>query len=131
MKAHRNGTHPKDDAQFTPFYQVPELGNLINARFGVPIPPAPRADMLVLGQGVPGLTSRPGEVFSDELRINLAVPPTAIAPVDKTNRMGVLGGDLGGFPNGRRPWDDIVDIDIQVVLALLIPAFNLSPNNII
>jgi len=85
--------------------------------------------MLVLGKGVPGLTSRPGEVFSDELRINLAVPPTQIAPVDKANRMGVLGGDLGGFPNGRRPWDDIVDIDIQVVVGVLIPAFNIAPNN--
>jgi hypothetical protein len=131
MKDHWNATLPKDDAQFEPFYQAPELANLINARFGVSIPPTPRADMLVLGLGVPGLTSRPGEVFSDELRMNLAVPPTAIAPVDKTNRMGVLGGDVGGFPNGRRPWDDIVDIDIQVVLGVLIPAFNVSPNNII
>ena len=129
MKDHWNATLPKDDAQFIPFYQVPELAKIINSRFGVTIPPTPRADMLVLGQGVPGLTSRPGEVFSDELRINLAVPPTAIAPVDKTNRMGVLGGDLGGFPNGRRPWDDIVDIDIQVVVGVLIPAFNISPNN--
>jgi hypothetical protein len=43
--------------------------------------------------------------------------------------MGVLGGDLGGFPNGRRPWDDIVDIEIQVVMGVLIPAFNISPNN--
>ncbi len=131
MKDHWNATLPKDDAQFKPFYQVPELANLINARFGVSIPPTPRADMLVLGQGVPGLTSRPGEVFSDELRLNLAVLPTQIAPVYKANRMGVLGGDLGGFPNGRRPWDDIVDIDIQVVLGVLIPAFNVSPNNII
>ena len=129
MKDHWNATLPKDDAQFIPFYQVPELANIINARFGVSIPPTPRADMLVLGKGVPGLTSRPGEVFSDELRINLAVPPTQIAPVDKANRMGVLGGDLGGFPNGRRPWDDIVDIDIQVVVGVLIPAFNIAPNN--
>jgi len=129
MKDLWNATLPKDDAQFLPFYQNPELANIINARFGVSKPPTPRADMLVLGQGVPGLTSRPGEVFSDELRINLAVPPTAIAPVDKTNRMGVLGGDNGGFPNGRRPWDDIVDIEIQVVMGVLIPAFNISPNN--
>jgi len=129
MKDHWNATLPKDDAQFKPFYQVPELANLINARFGVSIPPTPRADMLVLGQGVPGLTSRPGEVFSDELRLNLAVLPTQIAPVYKANRMGVLGGDLGGFPNGRRPWDDIVDIDIQVVVGVLIPAFNIAPNN--
>src|SRR5258708_7256686 len=77
MKDLWNATLPKDDAQSMSMYQNPELANIINARFGVSKPPTPRADMLVLGQGVPGLTSRPGEVFSDELRINLAVPPTA------------------------------------------------------
>ena len=132
MKDHWNATYPKDDAQFMTYYQNPELAKIINSLYPiVPMPPNPRADMLVLGLGVPGLTSRPGEVFSDELRINLAVPPTSIAPVDKTNRMGVLGGDLGGFPNGRRPWDDIVDIDIQVVMGVLLPAFNVSPNNLL
>ena len=132
MKDHWNATYPKDDAQFMTYYQNPELAKIINSLYPVvTIPPNPRADMLVLGLGVPGLTSRPGEVFSDELRINLAVPPTSIAPVDKTNRMGVLGGDLGGFPNGRRPWDDIVDIDIQVVVGVLLPAFNIAPNNLL
>ena len=61
--------------------------------------------------------------------MNLAVMPTPIAPVDMTSRMGVLGGDNGGFPNGRRPWDDIVDIDIQVVVGVLQPAFNIAPTN--
>ncbi len=130
MKDHWNATLPKDDAQFLPYYQDPELAKIINTLFPiVTIPTAPRADMLVLGQGVAGLTRRPNEVFSDELRLNLAVPPTAIAPVDLTNRMGVLGGDNGGFPNGRRPWDDVVDIDIQVVVGVLQPAFNIAPNN--
>jgi hypothetical protein len=129
-KDHWNATYPKDDAQFMTYYQNPELAAIINALYPiVPKPPNPRADMLVLGLGVPGLTSRPGEVFSDELRINLAVTPTQIAPVDKTNRMGVLGGDNAGFPNGRRPWDDIVDIEIQVVMGVLQPAFNVAPNN--
>ncbi|HEY6931447.1 MAG TPA: DUF4331 domain-containing protein [Thermoanaerobaculia bacterium] len=130
MKDHWNATAPKDDVQFQGFYQDPELAKIINALYPiVTIPPAPRSDMLVLGLGVPGLTQRPGEVFSDELRMNLAVTPTPIAPVDMTNRMGVLGGDNGGFPNGRRPWDDIVDIDIQVVVGVLQPAFNIAPNN--
>ncbi len=129
-KDHWNATAPKDDAQFMPFYQDPELARVIHGLSPiVTIPAAPRADMLVLGLGVDGLTRRPNEVFSDELRINLAVAPTPIAPVDQTNRMGVLGGDKGGFPNGRRPWDDIVDIDIQVVVGVLQPAFNIAPNN--
>lgn len=132
MKDHWNATYPRDDAQFMPMYSNPELANIIHALYPiVNVPSAPRADMLVLGLGVPGLTSRPGEVFSDELRINLAVPPTLIAPVDKTNRMGVLGGDNAGFPNGRRPWDDIVDIEIQVVCGVLQPAFNIAPNNLL
>src|SRR6202162_107700 len=46
MKDHWNATLPKDDAQFIPFYQVPELAKIINSRFGVTIPPTPRADML-------------------------------------------------------------------------------------
>jgi hypothetical protein len=130
MKDHWNATAPKDDGQFMPMYQDPELAKIINSLYPiVTIPPTPRSDMLVLGLGVPGLTRRPNEVFSDELRMNLAVMPTPIAPVDMTNRMGVLGGDNGGFPNGRRPWDDIVDIDIQVVGGVLQPAFNIAPNN--
>jgi len=130
MKDHWNATAPKDDAQFMGYYQDPELARIINGLYPiVTIPPAPRADMLVLGLGVDGLTRRPNEVFSDELRMNLAVPPTPIFPTDQTSRMGVLGGDNGGFPNGRRPWDDIVDIDIQVVVGVLQPAFNIAPNN--
>jgi hypothetical protein len=43
--------------------------------------------------------------------------------------MGVLGGDLGGFPNGRRPWDDVVDIEIQVLAGVLVQGFNIAPNN--
>jgi hypothetical protein len=130
MKDHWNATAPKDDAQFQQYYRNPDLANIINSLYPVvTIPPTPRTDMDVLAKGVPGLTQRPNEVFSDELRLNLAVLPTAIAPVDQTNRMGVLGGDNAGFPNGRRPWDDIVDIEIQVVTGVLVSGFNKAPNN--
>ena len=57
-----------------------------------------------------------GNTFADELRINLAVPPT---PAAKASRMGVLGGDNAGFPNGRRLADDIVDIEEQAVAGFL------------
>ncbi|HSP95591.1 MAG TPA: DUF4331 domain-containing protein [Thermoanaerobaculia bacterium] len=124
-----NATLPKDDAQYAPFVLDPEVPKLLKLLFNIDSPPAPRTDLVAVVQGVPGLTQRPGEVIADELRINLAVPPTAIAPVDKTNRMGVLGGDLAGFPNGRRPWDDIVDIELQILAGVLVPAFNKSPNN--
>ena len=130
LKDHWNATAPKDDSQFRSYYQNPDLANIIHSLYPVvTIPPTPRADMLALGQGLAGLTQRPGEVFSDELRLNLAIAPTPIAPADQTNRMGVLGGDNAGFPNGRRPWDDIVDIEIRVVTGVLVNGFDISPNN--
>ena len=76
--------------------------------------------------GVDGLTRRPGEVVSDQLRLNVAVFPT---PPSLANRLGVLGGDLAGFPNGRRPYDDVVDIELRILAGVLVPAFNHSPND--
>ena len=58
-----------------------------------------------------------GPTFADELRLNLAILPT---PFDKLNRLGVLGGDLAGYPNGRRLEDDIVDISERAVGGVLI-----------
>ncbi len=129
MKDHFNASYPKDDAQYAPFVLDPELPKILKSLFNIDSPPAPRNDLVVVVQGVPGLTRRPGEVIADELRINLAVPSTPIAPVDQTSRMGVLGGDLAGFPNGRRPWDDVVDIEIQALAGVLVSGFNKAPNN--
>ena len=63
---------------------------------------------------------------ADLLRVNLAVPVTA-----KPNRMGVLGGDAQGFPNGRRLGDDVVDVFLRLAAGgtPFTPAFNHSPNN--
>jgi hypothetical protein len=58
--------------------------------------------------------------------LNVAVPTT---PIFAVNRMGVLGGDLAGFPNGRRPYDDTVDIALQIVAGVLVDGFNVAPNN--
>jgi hypothetical protein len=129
MKDHFNASYPKDDAQYAPYVLDPELPKIIKALFNIDAPPAPRNDLVVVVQGIEGLTRRPNEVIADELRLNLAVAPTPIAPVDMTNRMGILGGDNAGFPNGRRPWDDVVDIEIQVLEGVLVPAFNKAPNN--
>jgi hypothetical protein len=54
------------------------------------------------------------------LRLNVAIPPT---PWAEQNRYGVAGGDLAGFPNGRRPGDDVVDAELQVAMGLLCHAF--------
>ncbi|HVD58209.1 MAG TPA: DUF4331 family protein, partial [Thermoleophilaceae bacterium] len=55
---------------------------------------------------------------ADTLKLNLGVPPTAPA---QANRFGVIGGDNGGLPNGRRLFDDAVDIYLRVACGFLIP----------
>jgi hypothetical protein len=121
-----NASFPKDDAQFAPSVLDPEVPKILKALFNVDSPAAPRTDLLAVVLGVDGLTRRPGEVVSDQLRLNVAVFPT---PPSLANRMGVLGGDLAGFPNGRRPYDDVVDIELQILAGVLVDTFNHSPNN--
>jgi hypothetical protein len=121
-----NASYPKDDAQFAASVLDPEVPKILKALFNIDSPPAPRNDLLAVVLGVEGLTRRPGEVVSDQIRLNVAVPPT---PIPQVNRMGVLGGDLAGFPNGRRIYDDVVDIELQILAGVLVPAFNHSPNN--
>jgi hypothetical protein len=58
-----------------------------------------------------------GPHFADELRLNLSIPPT---PASKVSNLGVIGGDLAGYPNGRRLNDDVVDISERVVAGELI-----------
>ncbi len=75
------------------------------------------------------INTHPGEVYADELRLNTAVPPT---PFASASRLGYLGGDVAGFPNGRRPCDDVVDIELRVVAGVLQGgAFAGSPNNLL
>jgi hypothetical protein len=67
----------------------------------------------------------PGPV-ADLLRLNTGVPPTVPA---NANRLGLLGGDPAGYPNGRRLMDDVTDISLRAVAGLLNPTFNVFPNN--
>ena len=110
-----NRTTPAQDAQFKKYYETPILAAVMNKLYKLGVPETGRDDLVaVLGTGIPKVTFT-GNTFADELRINLAVPVTAASP----NRMGVLGGDNGGFPNGRRLADDIVDIEEQAVAGFL------------
>lgn len=113
-----NASEPKDDAQFAEYVTHPTLPVLIELLFGVAAPPAPRSDLVqVFLTGVPGLNQptnvRPAEI----LRLNTSTPP--VAPASQ-NRLGVIGGDLAGFPNGRRPGDDVVDIALRVMEGILL-----------
>jgi len=111
-----NRLDPSQDARFKKYYTEPLLAAAINTVYKLDVPAAGRDDLVaVLGTGIPDLTYT-GPAFADMLRINLAVPPTAAA---KASRMGVLGGDNAGFPNGRRLQDDVIDIGEQAVAGFL------------
>lgn len=90
----------------------PEVPKLIEAIYGIPAPEAPRDDIFsIFLTGIKGLNMPQGKVQPAEmLRLN-----TSIAPAAEPNRLGVLGGDTAGFPNGRRLADDVVDIEIQAL----------------
>ncbi len=51
------------------------------------------------------------------LRLNMAIPPCS----SDCSTLGVIGGDVAGFPNGRRLDDDIIDVSLRVVLGVLLP----------
>jgi len=109
---------PKDDAQFASFVVDPVLARVLNAAYGIPVPDAPRADLLLLAQYLPPIAapSTPKGPVADLLRLNTGVLPTAAA---SRSRLGVLGGDLAGFPNGRRVSDDVTDISLRAVAGVL------------
>jgi hypothetical protein len=103
----------------------PETAKLMTALYGISVPPAPRNDLVqVFLTGLPGANQPPNVVPAEMIRLNVAVPVTA-----QPNRLGALANDLGGFPNGRRLTDDVVDISLRVVAGVLVPGFNKSPNN--
>ncbi len=115
-----NASEPKNDAQFADYVTHPTLPALLEALFGVQAPTLfPRSDLVqVFVTGVPGLNANGG--FGEMLRLDTRTPPT---PAAMQSRLGVLGGDLAGYPNGRRPGDDVVDMSLRVVMgALLDPA---------
>jgi hypothetical protein len=115
-----NRTRPADDAANFGTYAVnPEPARILNALFGLGIKEKDRTDIVqALLTGVPGLTQIGDHpVAADTLKVNLGVPPTA-----HPNRFGVLAGDTGGFPNGRRLTDDVVDIEFRVIAGALLPA---------
>lgn len=113
MKDRFNRTQPSDDgANFGAFVVKPELAAVMNVLFpGLNVPETDRTDIVTaLLTGIPGKTQiSPGAPPTDTLKLNLGVPPTATE-----NRFGVIGGDLGGFPQGRRLGDDVVDAELRV-----------------
>jgi hypothetical protein len=123
-----NASEPKDDGQFADYVTNPTLPALLEALFGsagVKAPTNfPRTDLVAAFlTGVQGLNKPSNVTPSEMLRLNTAIAPTAGAD---QNRLGVLGGDAAGFPNGRRPGDDVVDIELRVAMGVLctVPGVN-------
>ena len=111
-----NGSKPSDDGQFLKYVTEPEVPKLLQAIYGIQAPAVPRNDLVqVFLTGVPGLNQPPGVKPSEMIRLNTDVLPTA-----SPNRLGVLAGDIQGFPNGRRLTDDIVDITEQAAVGILL-----------
>lgn len=111
-----NASAPRNDGQFLDYVTKPELPKLIEAVYGIDAPKEPRDDLVsVFLTGVKGL-NQPGNVTpSEQLRLNMSTPVS-----DDPNRLGVIGGDNQGFPNGRRLADDVIDISLQVVEGELV-----------
>jgi hypothetical protein len=110
-----NGSVPSADAQFLSYVTEPEVPKLLQAVYGIQAPATPRNDLVqVFLTGVPGLNQPAGVKASEMLRLNTDILPTA-APA----RLGVLAGDIQGFPNGRRLTDDVIDITLQAAAGVL------------
>jgi hypothetical protein len=128
-----NATKPQDDAKFLQFVTKPEVPRLVQQLYMIPAPATPRNDLVQvfltgvckacgpvqadlnsqrLSKDVDPAKFRP----SEQLRLNLSIPPSA-----SPNRLGVVGGDLAGFPNGRRLADDALDVTLQAAEGVLLP----------
>ncbi len=122
-----NGSEPNDDAQFANYVADPELGTLLHALYGINVPPqgpfgsaSQRDDLIAIFlTGIPGLTKPANVVPAEELRLNMAIAPTSTP-----NKLGVLGGDVQGYPNGRRLADDVTDISLRAVAGAAYPLFH-------
>jgi hypothetical protein len=111
---------PKNDAQFSNFFLNPVLAGVFSS-IGIPVAPNPRNDLLILAQYeppiCPGCGAGDAGPVADLLRLNTGIAPT---PVGSQKRLGFLAGDLAGYPNGRRPIDDVVDISSRAVAGILV-----------
>jgi hypothetical protein len=123
-----NALDPINDNQFEKYVNHPELAKLLPVLYPGVFPnlagyTANRADLhAILLTGIPsgivgGFQNFTGPRPADMLRLNVAIPPNTSDP----NALGVVGGDLAGFPNGRRVFDDIVSIELKAIAGATIP----------
>jgi hypothetical protein len=122
-----NRVPPSADDQFLQYVEHPELARLIPVLYPGVFPnlaklTARRADLVAvlltgLPKGViPGFQNYTGPQPADVLRLNVAVPPSR-----RPSSLGILGGDLAGFPNGRRVRDNVTTIELRAVAGATYP----------
>jgi hypothetical protein len=119
-----NGSKPSADGQFADYVTNPTLPALLEIALALPnTAPTnfPRSDLVTTFlTGIPGLNKPANVVPSEMMRLNTAIAPV---PFAQQNRLGVVGNilaggtDLAGYPNGRRPKDDVVDISLVAVMG--------------
>ncbi|MFC3109765.1 DUF4331 domain-containing protein [Undibacterium arcticum] len=114
-----NASRPRNDAQFADYVTNPSLPALIETLFPSAKAPTnfPRTDLVAAFlTGIKGVNQPANVKASEMLRLDTTVMPTAQA---SQNPLGVAAGDMAGFPNGRRPADDVVDLSIRVAMGAL------------
>ena len=119
-----NSAKPKDDAQFADYVTHPTLPKLLEIALGLPgIAPTnlPRTDLVITFlTGIKGVNQPASVTASEMLRLNTAI---AAVPFAQQNRLGIVGNvlaggsDNAGYPNGRRPKDDVVDISLVAMMG--------------
>ena len=134
-KDYFNSQAPVGDSQFAAAVEHPELQALLPVLYPGAFPnlakyTKPRADLVaIFATGIPGSVIGPafgygtyqgGKVVAEMLRLNMGIKPTGSGGTGTSN-LGLLGGDLAGFPNGRRPTDDVVTISLKAVAGATIP----------
>jgi hypothetical protein len=118
-----NAEEPEDEAQFQEFYKNPSVAQALALIFNVPVTPTPRTDLMSLFLKYPGQAlygDNCGKPCAELLRLDLRIAPTL---PEEQKRLTILAHDAAGvptpdpagFPNGRRPNDDVTDLAIRVV----------------
>jgi len=136
-KDYWNSQAPVNDSQFAAAVQHPELQNLLPVLYPGAFPnlaayTKARADLVaIFATGIPGSvigaafgvgTYQGGKVIAEMLRLNMGIAPTSSDGTQAgTSNLGLLGNDLAGYPNGRRPTDDVVTIALKAVAGATIP----------
>jgi len=120
-----NVSEPMDDAQFATYVTSPTLPAILDILFrdavgatsNIAPSNLPRTDLVTAFlTGFPGVNQLSTVTPSEMIRLNTEIAAT---PRDAQVNLGVAGGDLAGFPNGRRPGDDVTDIALRVMMGAL------------